>query len=79
LGKLITAQSPFLGQNSLASPFAKLNYPITKLLNLPNLLNFFVRRVLATALAELLELKTAGGGLLVLGRRIVPLFAVAAL
>jgi hypothetical protein len=35
--------------------------------------------MLAAALAELLELKTAGGSLLVLGRRIVPLFAVAAL
>jgi hypothetical protein len=38
-----------------------------------------MRRVLAAAFAELLELKTTGGRLLVLGRRVVPLFAVTAL
>ena len=43
------------------------------------LLNFFVRRMLPAPFAELLELKTSGRGLLVLGRRVVPLFAVAAL
>ena len=52
------------------------DYQITQL---PNLLNFFVRRMLSAALAELLEFQTSGRGLLVLGRRIVPLFAVAAL
>jgi hypothetical protein len=35
--------------------------------------------VLAAPLAELLELKPTSGGLLVLGRRIIPLFAIAAL
>jgi hypothetical protein len=35
--------------------------------------------VLAAPLAELLKLKPPRGGLLVLGRRIVPLFAIAAL
>ena len=35
--------------------------------------------MLPAALAELLELQTARRGLLILGRRIVPLFAVAAL
>ena len=35
--------------------------------------------MLAAALAKLLELKPARGRLLVLGRRIIPLFAIAAL
>jgi hypothetical protein len=52
------------------------DYQITQL---PNLLNFLVRRMLPAALTELFELQTARRGLLVLGRRIVPLFAVAAL
>src|ERR1700745_2756883 len=36
-------------------------------------------RVLAAAVAELLELETAGGRLLVLRRRVVPLLAIRAL
>ena len=43
------------------------------------LLHFFMSRMLAAALAILLELQTASGRLLVLRRRIIPLFAVAAL
>jgi hypothetical protein len=35
--------------------------------------------VLAAAVTELLELETAGGRLLVLGRRVVPLLALGAL
>jgi hypothetical protein len=35
--------------------------------------------VLAAALAELLELKPSRGGLLILGGRVIPLFAIAAL
>jgi hypothetical protein len=52
------------------------DYQITQL---PNLLNFFVRRMLPAPFAKLLEFQTSRRGLLVLGRRIVPLFAVAAL
>jgi hypothetical protein len=36
-------------------------------------------RVLAAPLAKLLELKPAGGGLLVLGGRVIALFAITAL
>jgi hypothetical protein len=43
------------------------------------LLRFLVRLVLAATIAELLELQTARGRLLVLGRRVVPLFALSAL
>jgi hypothetical protein len=43
------------------------------------LLNFFVSCVLAAPLAELLELKPPRGGFLVLGGRVIPLFAIAAL
>ena len=43
------------------------------------LLHFLMRRMLPAPLAELLELQTARGRLFVLRRRIVPLFAVAAL
>jgi hypothetical protein len=43
------------------------------------LLHFFVRRVLAASSAEFLELQPFGRRLPVLGRRIVPLFAVTAL
>lgn len=43
------------------------------------LLNFFMGRVLAAALAKLAELKPAGRRLLVLGGRVVALFALAAL
>jgi hypothetical protein len=38
-----------------------------------------VRLVLAAAVAELLELQTAGGRLLVLRRRVIPLLALSAL
>ena len=38
-----------------------------------------MRRVLAAAVTELLQFKTAGDGLLVLRRRVVPLFALRAL
>ena len=43
------------------------------------LLNFLMPCVLAAPLAELLELKPPRGGLLVLGGRVIPLFAIAAL
>jgi hypothetical protein len=43
------------------------------------LLRFLVRLMLAAAVTELLELETAGGRLLVLGRRVVPLLAFSAL
>jgi hypothetical protein len=43
------------------------------------LLRFLVRLVLAAAVTELLELETAGGRLLVLRRRVVPLLAFSAL
>ena len=43
------------------------------------LLNFLVSRMLPATLAELLEFQTARRGLLVLGRRIIPLFAIRAL
>jgi hypothetical protein len=52
------------------------NYKISQL---PNLFHFFVRRVLAATVAELLELQPLGRRFAVLGRRIVPLFAVTAL
>ena len=39
------------------------------------LLRFLVHLVLAAAVTKLLELQTAGGRLLVLGRRVVPLLA----
>src|ERR1039458_8198060 len=43
------------------------------------LLRFLVRLVLAAAVTELLELQTAGGRLLVLRRRVIPLLALSAL
>jgi hypothetical protein len=43
------------------------------------LLHFFMPCVLAAPLAKLLELKPPRGRLLVLGGRVVPLFAIAAL
>ena len=43
------------------------------------LLRFLVRLVLAAAVTELLELKTAGGRLFVLRRRVIPLLALSAL
>ncbi len=46
---------------------------------LTTLFNFFVRRVLAADAAELFQLKALRHRLPVLGRRIVPLFAISAL
>jgi hypothetical protein len=43
------------------------------------LLHFFVRRMLAATVAELLELQPFRRRLTVLGSRIVPLFAITAL
>jgi hypothetical protein len=43
------------------------------------LFHFFMRRVLAATAAELLELQPFRGRLPVLGRRIIPLFAITAL
>jgi hypothetical protein len=43
------------------------------------LLNLFVRRVLAATVAEFLELQPFRRRFAVLGRRIVPLFAITAL
>jgi hypothetical protein len=43
------------------------------------LLGLFVRRVLAARVAKLFELKTARGGLLVLGRRVVAVLTIGAL
>ena len=45
----------------------------------PELLGFLVRRVLAAAIAELRELKPAGGRLLVLRRRVITLLTDGAL
>jgi hypothetical protein len=46
----------------------------------PNcLLRLFVVRVLAAGIAELRELQTAGGRLLVLRRRVIPVLALGAL
>jgi hypothetical protein len=42
-------------------------------------LHFFVRGVLAALATELVEFQTLGRGLLVLGRRVVPVFAITAL
>ena len=56
--------------------FSITNYKITQLLNL---LHFFVRRVLAATVAELLEFQPFRRGLPVLGGRIIPLFAITAL
>jgi len=52
------------------------NYKITQL---PNLFNFFMRRVLAATTAEFLEFQPLGRRFAVLGRRIIPLFAITAL
>ena len=43
------------------------------------LFHFFVRRVLAATVAEFLELQPFRGRFAVLGRRVVPLFAVTTL
>jgi hypothetical protein len=52
------------------------NYKITQLLNS---LHFLMRRVLAAAATELLELQPFRRRLPVLGGRIIPLFAIATL
>jgi hypothetical protein len=49
------------------------NFPVTQLFH------FLMRRVLAADAAELFQLKALRHGLPVLGGRIVPLFAIAAL
>jgi hypothetical protein len=49
------------------------NFPITQLFH------FFMRRMLAATAAELLEFQPLGRRLPILGRRVVPLFAVATL
>jgi hypothetical protein len=56
--------------------FQSPNYKISQL---PNLLNFFVRGVLAATAAEFLEFQPLGRRFAVLRRRIVPLFAITAL
>jgi hypothetical protein len=56
--------------------FQSQNHPITQSLNL---FHFFMRRVLAATAAEFLEFQPLGRRLPILGRRIVPLFAVTAL
>jgi len=50
----------------------------SKIIN-QQLLHFFMRRVLAATSAEFLELQPLGRRLPILGRRIVPLFAITAL
>jgi hypothetical protein len=45
----------------------------------PDLFHFFMRRVLAATITELLKLQPFRRRLPVLGRRIIPLFAIAAL
>jgi hypothetical protein len=56
-------------------------FSITKLQNFPitQLFHFLMRRVLAATVAELFELQTLRCRLPVLGRRIIPLFAITAL
>jgi hypothetical protein len=53
--------------------------PTYKITQLPNLFNFFMRRMLAATSAEFLEFQPLGRRLPILGRRIIPLFAVTAL
>jgi hypothetical protein len=55
--------------------FAKYQLPNTNYL----LLHFLMPCMLAATLAELLELQPTSRGLLVLGGRVIPLFAIAAL
>jgi hypothetical protein len=66
---------------ALATPFTLLlaQRPQGQLPGRPVLLRFLVIRVLAAAVAELRELETAGGRLLVLRRRVIPLLANGAL
>jgi hypothetical protein len=56
--------------------FQSQNRPITQSLNL---FHFFVRRVLAATVAEFLEFQPLRRCLPVLGRRVIPLFAITAL
>ena len=53
--------------------------PNYKISQLPNLLNFFMRRMLPAPAAELLQLDPVRGRFAVLRCRIVPLFAITAL
>jgi hypothetical protein len=53
--------------------------PNYKIPQLPNLFNFLMRRMLPAPPAELLQLQPVRGCFAVLGLRIVPLFAIAAL
>src|SRR5262249_10450166 len=68
-------------QRSAASPsrFARAIPALAPRSPALQLLHLFMRCVLAAALTEFAELQTTGSCLLVLGRRIVPLFALAAL
>jgi hypothetical protein len=61
---------------NLAPVFQSQNRPVTQS---PNLFHFFMLRVLAATAAEFFEFQPLGGRLPILGRRIVPLFAVTAL
>jgi hypothetical protein len=63
--------------DSLSAPILKLSTMHCRLTTA--LLRFLVRLVLAAAVTELLELEAAGGRLLVLRRRVIPLFALSAL
>jgi hypothetical protein len=56
-------------------------FSITKLQNSPitQLFHFFMRRMLTATVAEFLELQPFRRRLTVLGRRIIPLFAITAL
>jgi hypothetical protein len=53
--------------------------PNYKIPQLPNSFHFFMRRVLAATAAEFLEFQPLGRRLPILGRRVIPLFAVTAL
>jgi hypothetical protein len=63
---------------ALATPFTFVYIQTRHQAQLPGwlvLLRFFVCGVLAAAIAELRELQATGGRLLVLRRRVIPLFA----
>jgi hypothetical protein len=63
-------------KNSADTGFSITNYKISQLLNL---FHFFMRRVLPAPAAELLQLQPVRRRLPILGRRIIPLFAITAL
>jgi hypothetical protein len=60
-------------------PDTDFQLPNFKISQLPNLLHFFVRRVLAATAAEFLEFQPLGRRLPVLGCRVIALFAITAL